>query len=280
VSHIANAECFDAWNGESGQRWADEADRRDAVLAPVAEVLLDASDLSSQEAVLDVGCGCGATTLAAARLTDGSRAVGLDISAPMLDVARARRDAAGLTQVEFLQADAQTHDFVPAFDIAISRFGTMFFSDPVAAFANLGHGLRPRGRVCLATWQPLAANEWLAVPGAALLRYGRLPDVAGGGPGMFGQSDEDSVAATLRAAGYGDITLVPVTVSMVLGEDEDAATEYLARSGVGRAVLETIPESQQRVALDAVRATLAEHRNREGVQLDGAIWVVHARRLR
>jgi ubiquinone/menaquinone biosynthesis C-methylase UbiE len=281
VTDIANIECFDAWNGDSGRRWAQEADRRDQVLAPVADVLLDAAGLGPAERVLDIGCGCGVTTLAAAHaIGDSGRACGLDLSGPMLDIARQRRDTAGLVNAEFVQGDAQTQGFDTTFDVVISRFGTMFFADPVAAFANIAHGLGTAGRMCLATWQPLVANDWLTIPGAALLRYGTIPEAATGGPGMFGQSDPATVTSTLQAAGYHDIELTPVTVTMRLGDDVTDATNYLASSGVGRAVLETVPSEQRAAAIDAVRTVLADHAHGEGVRLDGAIWIIGAQRLR
>jgi len=277
VTDIANNESFEAWNGDSGQRWADEADRRDRVLAAVADVLLNASELQPGENVLDLGCGCGTTTLVAARAIEADGvACGIDLSAPMLDVARRRRDEAGLTSVEFVQGDAQAQQFSPTFDAAISRFGTMFFADPTAAFVNIARSLRPSGRLCLATWQPLIANEWLTIPGAALLRYGTIPENATGGPGMFGQSDPDIVTATLGAAGLRKIELTPATVPLYLGDDVEDATDYLASSGVGRAVLDTVPDENRAAAIDAVRGVLAAHSGAEGVCLDGAIWIVTA----
>lgn len=281
MSDIANIASFEAWNGESGRRWADEASRRDRVLADVADTLLDAAALELDEHVLDIGCGCGGTTLAAARrIGDNGRACGIDLSGPMLDVAGQRGDAAGLQRVAFVQADAQTHHFASSYDIAISRFGTMFFADPVAAFANIGQALRPAGRLCLATWQPLAANAWLMVPGAELLRYGTIPEAATSGPGMFGQSDPVAVTATLQASGYEDVELTPASVALRLGDDVDDATNYLASSGVGRAVLETVPAEDYETAIDAVRAVLAEYAGGDGVWLDGAIWIISARRRR
>jgi SAM-dependent methyltransferase len=194
----------------------------------------------------------------------------------MLDVARQRQVSAGLENVAFVQGDAQTHRFVSDRDVAVSRFGTMFFADALAAFVNIARGLRRGGRICLVTWQPLATNDWLTIPGSALLRYGNLPDTAAGGPGMFGQSDPDTVTTTLRAAGFNNIELTPALLPMVLGTDVDDATDYLARSGIGRAVLDTIPGDQRPAALDAVRASLADHVASDGVRLDGAIWITTA----
>jgi SAM-dependent methyltransferase len=277
MTAIDNVEQYEAWNGESGRRWVADADRRDQVLTPVGDTLLNRADIGLTERVLDIGCGCGATTLAAAIAAgpDGSVS-GLDLSAPMLAVARERADAAGLTNIGLVQADAQGHPLPDGhFDVAISRFGTMFFADPTAAFTNIARGLRDGGRLVIATWQPLAANEWLAVPGAALLRFGSLPD-AGAGPGMFAQSDPALVSTILDAAGFHRVEIEAADVVLTLGADPDEATDYLASSGIGRAALDTVPDEQRPAALAAVRDTLADRRSGAGVQLGAAILVTRA----
>jgi ubiquinone/menaquinone biosynthesis C-methylase UbiE len=264
----------DAWNGDSGHRWVADAHRRDAVLAPVADALLAAARLTAGEDVLDVGCGCGITTLAAAHAVAPGTATGLDLSEPMLDLARQRTCEEPAT---FLQADAQTHRFDSnAYDIIISRFGTMFFDDPVAAFSNLATAMRPRGRMCLATWQPLAANDWLLVPGAVLVRYGSLPDTGGNAPGMFAQSDPIAVTEVLEAAGWSDITVDPVTVSLRLGSNAEDATDYLVDTGIARAVLDTIDPADRDEAIAAVTEALGEHDDGSGVRLDAGINVIRA----
>jgi SAM-dependent methyltransferase len=197
----------------------------------------------------------------------------------MLDVARHRATGTGITNVSLLRADAQVHDFEPdAFDVAISRFGTMFFADSVAAFANIATALRPGSRLCLATWQPLVANDWLSIPGAALLEYGALPDSGASGPGMFAQSDPDIVTGVLDRAGYANVALEPTRVTLTLGVDIDDATEHLADTGVGRAALESIPSERRPAALDAVRGALADYADDTGVHLGAAIWIVTATR--
>jgi ubiquinone/menaquinone biosynthesis C-methylase UbiE len=270
----ANQAQQDAWNGVSGHRWVADADRRDAVLAPVAEALLVAARLTTGEEVLDVGCGCGITTLAAAEALAPGTATGLDLSGPMLDLARQR---ALDDPVTFLQADAQTHRFEPhTYDVIISRFGTMFFDDPIAAFANLATATRPTGRLCLATWQPLANNDWLRIPGAALLRYGSLPDTDGTEPGMFAQSDPATVTQVLAAAGWHDVIVDPVTVRLRLGGDAADATDYLADTGIARAVLDTIATAERDEAIAAVTDALEAHADAEGVRLDAGINLVRA----
>ena len=204
---IANTECFEAWNGDSGRRWAAEADRRDRVLAPVAEALL-APRAAVGADVLDIGCGCGSTTLATARTVglEGpcmrDRLLGPD--------ARHRASASRRRRAE--QRRVRTSRCADARVRAEGRRGDQPFRDDVLRRSRRRirehpGALRPHGRLCLATWQPLAANDWLTIPGAALLRYGTIPESVTGGPGMFGQSNSDAVTTTLTAAGYHNVTL-------------------------------------------------------------------------
>lgn len=265
----------EAWNGDSGLRWVADADRRDAVLAPVADTLLAAARIQPGESILDVGCGCGATTVAAVtHAGPGGTAHGIDLSEPMLAVARQRARDAALTTVTFTQADAQTHALDgSAHDVVLSRFGTMFFDDPVAAFTNIKRAVRPGGRLFIATWQPLGLNDWLTVPGAALLQYGTLPDSQPDVPGMFAQADPDLLRSTLTRAGWAAVDSRAVTVTLRLGDDPADATDYLADSGVGRAVLDTVPAANKPAALQAVTDALAPHTTSDGVHLDAAIWI-------
>jgi SAM-dependent methyltransferase len=241
--------------------------------------LLEAAELKPGQSVLDAGCGCGATTIDAARMvTPDGTAMGIDISEVMLSVANRRAAQSDRRNVSFVAADAQTYPFEPAqYDAAISRFGTMFFDDPVAAFANIGRALRPSGRICLVTWQPLAANDWLTIPGAALLEYGTLPE-AGDSPGMFAQSDPATMTNVLRSSGFGEINVTAQAVPLRLGKDPDEATDYLADTGMGRAVLATVPAHQQRAALDAVRNTLGQHQDNDGVVLNSGVLITTAAR--
>jgi SAM-dependent methyltransferase len=274
----ANTDQHAAWNGESGQRWVVSADHRDAVLAPIADLLLDAAAITAGERVLDIGCGCGATTLAAAAATGPTGAlVGADLSAPMLDVARGR--AHSHANVEYRQVDVQTDPLGGAFDVAISRFGTMFFDDPTGAFENIARHLSPGGRLCIVTWQPLEANQWLVIPGAALLGFGTLPDSADpAGPGMFAQAHPSNVHRTLGAAGFADISTEPHTLAMHLGTTITDAVDYLADSGPGRAILETIPPERHDDALAAVADALRPHHEPDhGVMLEAAVLLTTAR---
>jgi SAM-dependent methyltransferase len=281
IEAAPNAAQSESWNGDNGRRWVAQADQRDAILAPVADVLFGALTLEPGDRVLDIGCGCGVTSLRAAALVGEAGSVtGVDISTPMLEVARARSSRQGPRITTFAEGDAQVFPFAAgAFDAVISRFGTMFFADPVAAFTNIGSALRPGGRLTIATWQPLLVNDWLMVPGAALLQHAPMPAADPTAPGMFAQSDAETVTAALTAAGFVDIALDPVTVTFTLGESVDAAIAYLSEVGAARLLLDAIPAGPATdAAMADVRAALEPHLGPTGVRLDGAVWLVTAER--
>jgi len=269
-----NAEQRADWNGDSGTRWVADADRRDRILAPVLDTLIEAARLAPGEHVLDVGCGCGATTLAAAQSLSAGTATGVDVSRPMLALARER--AGANRRITFVEADAQTHSFDRTFDVVISRFGTMFFDDPVRAFRAIRHALGDDGRLCLATWQPLAANEWLLVPGAVLLNYTSLPPAEESGPGMFSQSDPAVIHTTLTDAGWRSIEVEPREVTLRLGADPADAVDYLVGTGIARRVLDTIDPERRPAALADVTETLQTYVS-DGVQLKAGINIIRAR---
>ncbi len=167
---IANVEEAKYWNTAESRHWVEYQDRHDAVLAPLDAHLFAAGGISGRDHVLDVGCGCGVTTRAAALAAAAGEATGIDLSAAMLERARAVAEKEGLGNIRFQQGDAQVHPFDgAAFDVVISRFGVMFFADPTAAFANLARATRERGRLVFVCWQGLPQNDWISVPAAAAL---------------------------------------------------------------------------------------------------------------
>jgi SAM-dependent methyltransferase len=211
---IANTEQAEHWNtGPGVAHWVANQARYDRMHAPFTALILQAAALRPGENVLDVGCGCGGTTLAAARLVAPGQALGLDLSGPMLARARSDAEAAGLANVAFQQGDAQVQPLEPAsFEVVISRFGVMSFADPVAAFANIRSATRPGGRLVFACWQPLAANQWLLVPGAALAEHVRPPaPVPADGPGMFAFSEPDRLRPILAAPYSADTEITRST---------------------------------------------------------------------
>jgi SAM-dependent methyltransferase len=279
---IANTDQAERWNsGEDVAHWIDNQARYDRMNEPFTAMILEAAALRPGSHVLDVGCGCGGTTLAAARLIAPGQAVGIDLSAPMLARARAGAEAAGHGNVVFQQGDAQVHPLAPTrFDAVISRFGVMFFADPVAAFANIRSATRPAGRLVFVCWQPLAANQWLLVPGAALAEH--VPPPAGlgsgDGPGMFGFADPDRVRSVLTAAGWRDIEITSEHVSILVGGGgsvEDAVA-FLRTGSMSRMMLAGADAGTVERAVASVRAALAPHADAEGVHLGAAVWLVQA----
>lgn len=210
---LANPEQAAKWNDRTGRSWAELGDMLDRLLAPFVPLLLDEVEPVAGSRILDVGCGAGALALAAAGR--GARSLGVDISAPLIEAARARADRLGVAAAEFVQADAQTHRFgMPAFDALVSRFGVMFFADPVAAFRNLRSAVRPGSRLACLAWRSAAENPFMtAAERAVAERLPQLPERDQNGPGQFGFADPDRVRAILTDGGWRDVAIRPVDVA-------------------------------------------------------------------
>jgi SAM-dependent methyltransferase len=274
---MPNDEMVEFWNTRGGNQWVREQIRYDAMLEPCGVRLLGAAALAAGEAVLDVGCGNGTTTLAATRLVSPTgRVVGVDLSAPMLDLARQRAATEG-SPARFMQADAQTVNFDEPFDAIISRFGVMFFDDPTAAFTNLGRALRAGGRICFVCWKDMFSNDWLCVPAMAAVAHVGMPEPeAPGAPGPFALADPDRIRELLGSAGFSEIAVEEATDSLWMGIDADDVTSFMAADALGRRLLEGKEEAKVAVALDAVRESLQTHVGTDGVRLNGQYWVVTA----
>jgi len=280
----ANAQQILYWNETAGPRWVELQERLDAQLVELGEAALDAAALAPGERVLDVGCGCGASSLAAAeRVAPGGQVLGVDVSGPMLARARARAAEAGRSELAFLEADAQTHAFEPgAFHAVVSRFGVMFFDDPEAAFANLRRALAPGGRLAFVCWQALARNDWMAVPMAAVAKHltGLAPPEPGA-PGPFAFADADRVRGILSSAGLADVAVEPLEGVVSLGgaaTAEEAAGFVMEVGPAGRALREAGADEalRRRVHEEAARA-LAPYAGAAGVAVPYAAWRVTAR---
>jgi SAM-dependent methyltransferase len=276
---VANAEQVDYWNSPERRHWIDEAARYDEMLAGFSERMLDGAAIERSERVLDVGCGCGTTTLHAARTAADGEALGIDISMPMITYARERARGEGLENVRFQVADAQTHSLDAGFDVVISRLGVMFFDDPTAAFTNLHRATRAGGRLAFVCWGDVLLNEWMTVPVAAAMQHVPMPALAGPGePGPYGLADEERVRTILGDAGWSAVRLEAVQMPMLVGGSGavDDALDFIRHTGIGRMLLsDTEPEAAAR-ATDAVREALASHHNGRGVELGGAAWLVTA----
>jgi len=273
----ANTEQAQAWDGDEGAYWAAHADHFDRAVAAYHARLMAGATVGEADHVLDLGCGTGQTTTDAARAAHAGAALGVDLSAAMLDVARRRATEEGVTNAWFEQADAQIHPFEPgAFDVAISRTGATFFGDLVAAFTNIRRALRSDGRLVLLTWQPLAGNEWIREFAGALAAGRDLPTPPPDAPGPFALADPDRVHTVLSNAGFADVDLEALNEPMWFGRDADDAHRLI--SGLMVWMLEGLDESGRRSALDALRATTAAHETADGVLYESGAWLIRARR--
>jgi SAM-dependent methyltransferase len=270
----------EAWNGGESVHYVSHADRYDRQLAPFTEALLEQARIGASDTVLDIGCGCGAVTLQAAR--SANAALGVDISHPLVGIATDRARAAAVHNVSFVVADAQTHPFREAeFDVLISQFGLMFFDDPDGAFANLRRALASGGRAAFICWQGLDANEWLMVVGSAVARYVELPDLGGraGGPGMFALKEPDEATALLAGVGFTRTAVEPVSTSILLagGATLEESVDFLLGMGMVRGLLGRLDDDARNAAVDEIRGTLAErYESGVGVRLGAAGWLVSA----
>ena len=277
MPEIVNVEQAAAWDGPSGDAWVAREEFQNAALAAHTDALFAAADVRLGDRVLDVGCGTGDTTRQAARLAADGDALGVDLSTAMLARGRTRAVEEGLTNVTFEQADAQVHPFADAaFDLVISRFGVMFFADPVVAFANLARATEPGGRLALAVWQPFAGNEWVEVPRAALALGRDLPPIPEDVPGPFGLADRDRVRRILGDAGWSDVEVDDVRATYDYGAEPATAAQHASEIGVFRVLFEGLDDAQTARAMDALTAAMAERATGDGVHLDSRIWVVTA----
>ena len=229
--------------------------------------------------MLDIGCGTGRSAIEAARLASEGSVLGIDLSSQMLAYAREQAAAEGVTNVTFVQGDAQVHPFEPgAADVAISDSGAMFFGDPVAAFTNIAGGLRPGGRLALLAWRELQDNEWLTTIRGALALGRELGTPPPDAPTPFSLADPDRVQARLTAAGFGEIQLEPVDEPMELGTDADEAFAFFKDSGIVRGLLDGVDDAGRAEGLDNLHAAFKEAETSEGVLLGSSAWLITATR--
>lgn len=271
-----NQDQIDYWNSDNGGKWVRHQDRMDRTLRPFSDHVISVAAPASGERVLDIGCGCGETSVTIAGM--GAMVTGIDVSRPMLDQARSRP---GAEKVEFVEADASQQDFGNGvFDLLFSRFGVMFFSDADAAFANLGRMTRSGGRIAFACWRPLSENPWMLKPVLVAKDFVELPPRPGPeDPGPFSFSDPERVTRILNSGGFGNISIEPFDHAMYMGSSvPDAVVTALEVGPIGGALEGASPETEQGLK-DALVEMLSDHRTDQGVELPGAIWCVTATKV-
>ena len=269
------------WNERAGPRWVARERDLDAQLEPFGTAVIDALGVAAGERVLDVGCGAGATSRRIAERVRPGEVLGIDISGPL--VARARQRAAAIENLRFEEADAQTFAFsgVP-FDAIVSRFGVMFFANPIDAFANLHTALRPGGRLAFVCWRAMHENPSFTLPLDAAMPL--LPEPPRppepGAPGPFALADADRTLSILERAGYVDVRIVPYDTDIVFAgrPDLEGAVDLALEIGPLSRALPAMTEELRARVRAKVRNALAPHHRPSGVTLPAAAWIVTARR--
>lgn len=268
------------WNGEATRRWVIEQARIDRLMSNVTEAALAAAAPKPGESVVDVGCGTGTTTLRIAEAVGPSgQVLGVDISEQQLALARQRVAAAGVTQVQLVLDDAATHAFGPnSFDLCFTRFGVMFFADPVAAFRNIRSAMKPSGRLLLAVFRSGSENPWTTASVVAIRHLVPPPPALGPEePGQFSWSDPARVRRILDGAGFNNVVLTPLDLSLNLGADAVEAAEFATFIGQGARLLHGQPDETRQAARVAFEAFFKQYEGPNGVSLPGALWLVSAR---
>ncbi|MCH8814978.1 MAG: class I SAM-dependent methyltransferase [Chloroflexi bacterium] len=276
-----NAKQIKLWNEVSGPNWVAQQEEFDERLEALGLAAMDRARIEAGERVLDIGCGTGQATLELARrVSDGGSVLGIDISAPMLDRARSRAAESGVRDVTFEKADAQTFEFGPArFDLIFSRFGVMFFDDPLAAFSNLRNALRPGGRLAFVCWRDPEENPWATIAVDAVGQHIPIKRPKPGVPGPFGLADSGDVAKILDKAGFSNVGFEEASGKNTLGTGgslEDTVAHVLKLGMVADALREAEVQDTTEIAA-SIREAFARYATPTGVHMNSAAWIVTAR---
>lgn len=277
-----NQEQVDYWNGEIGQYWAKQDKIMARLLQPIAQALLDHAEFNDCRHVLDVGCGGGSQTrLLAERLGAGSKITGIDISEPLLEVARTNTSKS-VVNMDYLLGDASEYEFPTAqFDGIFSRFGVMFFDDPIAAFTNLRTALTDGAKIAFSCWQGADKNDWASIPMQTAIKFITPPEdmmPAADAPGPFAFAQPEHVHKILHTAGFTDIELSPHLATMRMGEQPTLADSVREMTGIGpvQRLLAGQDEALKERVYQALEKSLADFYKNGAIELPGAIWFVTA----
>lgn len=273
------ADQVEFWNGPGGARWIANQDRIDTMVAKITDLLIERAAVRVGESVIDIGCGGGGTTAALARLVgNGGHVIGVDVSAPILVEAAER--LIGFPNVEMLLADAASYGFRPGTaDLLFSRFGVMFFGDPLSAFANMRKALKPSGRMVFACWRLPRDNPWMVAPLEATYQHvPPLPKLGPEDPGPFSFGKPERVTRILEGAGFGAPSFEAVDFNLDLagGRGLDAAVAFALEVGPSATALDGHSQGTRDAAAESMRVFLARFQDGEAVRLQAGIWIVSA----
>jgi len=279
-----NAGMAEFWNGKGGESWVSREARLEASLRPFGQQAMAAGAITAGQRILDIGFGCGDSTIElAGKVGPEGQVHGVDISVAMVDAAEKKATQKGVTNVSFECADAQTKAFaVDNYDLVFSRFGVMFFDDPIGAFKNIYSALKPGGRLAFICWAPRAENAWVGLPLQVVAKHLSLPAPPGiDEPGPFSLSEEPRVSGILDAAGFANIAVESFQTPFVLGGDVDEALSFLmqlAPSGSAINNAEADDETRARIAVDMAEL-LKSYESDKGVSMNAAALLVTARKV-
>jgi len=271
-----NSAQIDYWNGETGIRWGALSDALDGMMAPFADIIMERAAIKPGETVLDIGCGAGSLSIRAAKTA--KRVTGMDISEPLLKVARRRM--AGIDNVDFILGDAAIEQLQDRADVVLSRFGVMFFADPAKAFANIAKNTRPGGRMVFACWQEVSENMWARAPlEAAMPFFKSMPEPPEpGAPGPFAFSDPARLLTILEDAGWQDVTIEDWRTDIIMpGDTAEQSADFMFQMGPLSRIIK-----EQDLDMGPIREALIERFERDAdqdgnVALQSAVWLVGAR---
>ena len=281
TKHI-NQDQKDFWNNQKGQIWVSLEQKIDSMLEPLGDETLKILAVKDGEHIIDVGCGTGTTTLKLAGLLCNNGSVtGVDISKPILECAKKKARESSANNIEFVLADAQNHDFVfESCDAIFSRFGLMFFEDPVAAFSNLRKGLKSGGRLTFVCWADRSVNDWIEVSTNIANKYLELPPKAAPrDPGPFAFEDPLYLNEVLSDAGWNEILIENFATTNVVGKSIKEAADFLSRMGPMSVPFENSEGSVQRKVIGALEECFVDYFTRRGVEMHFSTWIVIANKV-
>jgi SAM-dependent methyltransferase len=274
----ANADQIEYWNGRAGQQWVAQQTAMDRNMANIHQAILAFAAPASGETVTDIGCGAGTTTLAIKDAVGANgKVTAVDVSAPMLGLAKERAKAAGKT-IDFIEADASVYNFNTENDLVFSRFGVMFFDKPPAAFANIHTALKPKGRLAFVCWRTPQENAWAVAPMAAarpFLPEQPAPDPLA--PGPFAFANPDRIKMILTEAGFRAVQVEKLDTAMNLGASLDIAVQMTTTIGPLSRALREVDDATRAKVVPAVRSALEPYATADGVQPPAACWLVGAK---
>ena len=270
------------WSGAGGDVWVDKQREMDIMLNPLGERVIQGLDLKEETKILDIGCGCGATTLEIAKLVNQGEVIGVDISEPMLERATQTASDMALTNISYQVKDVQVDEMPNKyFDIAFSRFGVMFFEDPFEAFNNINHSLKDDGQLSFVCWQHASLNPWQSLSIQVIKEFLDLPAPPPRSPGPFAFEDKSYIEEILNASGFRDIEIKDNQEDIVMFSGKsirEACEDYLTINPVVTEMLKNSPTKLREEILEALIGKFSDFHNNDGLLFPSATWIVTAKK--